>query len=242
MKKYILTAIFMSCLSHLNAQKIPTLKPFEKISINVPEPSDIILHPNGNSFFIVSDNGYLFETDLKGNIIRKADYKGLDNEGVYADENYVYAVEEFSRAIAVLDIKSLKLERRIYIPYNGGRNSGYEAMTFNKTKDKFLLFTEKNPIYLIELDHDFKEYNRIDISHLSRDVSAATYYKDHLWILGDESMILYKLDPVTYEKLSEWKLPIVNPEGMTFDKQGNLVILSDDMQKMYYFKNPENND
>ncbi|WP_326984384.1 SdiA-regulated domain-containing protein [Chryseobacterium sp. MYb264] len=239
MRKYLLTLLFLSALSPLEAQKIKTLTPFEKINIRVPEPSDIVLHPDGNSFFIVSDNGYLFETDLKGNIIRKADYKGLDNEGVYADEHYVYAVEEFSRAIAVLDLKTLKLERRIYIPYSGGRNSGYEAMTFNKAKGKFLLFTEKNPIYLIELDPDFKEYNRIDISELSRDVSAATFYHDHLWILGDESMTLYKLDPNTYEKLAEWKLPIVNPEGMTFDRQGNLVILSDDMQTMYYFKNPE---
>ncbi|MNT40712.1 SdiA-regulated [compost metagenome] len=192
-------------------------------------------------FFIVSDNGYLFETDLKGKVLRKANYKGLDNEGVFADDNFVYAVEEFSRAISVLNINTLEVVKKVFIPYSGGRNAGYEAMTFNKAKDVFVLFTEKNPIYAIELDKDLREVNRIDISTISKDVSAATYYKDHLWILGDEDMTVYKLDPLTYKTLNQWKLPIINPEGMAFDKNGDLVILSDDMQKMYYFKNPENN-
>ena len=85
-----------------------------------------------------------------------------------------------------------------------------------------------------------QKINEIDLSKISRDISAATFYKDHLWLLGDEDMTVYKLNPKNYQVLNSLKLPVVNPEGLTFDTNGNLLILSDDMQLLYYFKNPEN--
>lgn len=222
------------------AQKPTKIKPERKIYLDIPEPSDICLHPSGKSLFIVSDNGFLFETDLEGKIIRKADYKGLDCEGVHADEKYVYVAEEFSRKIRVFDIENLLIQKTVYLEYNGGRNSAYEAITFNKAKNVLLLFTEKNPIYLYELNQDLQKINEYDLSKISRDISAATYYNDHIWLLGDEDMTVYKLDPKTYQVLSSWKIPVVNPEGLAFDEKGNMLILSDDMQLLYYFKNPEN--
>ncbi len=237
---YIILSLFFSVGSFAQKQKTIKIKPERKIYINIPEPSDICIHPNGTSFFIVSDNGYLFETDLEGTVIRKADLKGLDYEGVYADENYVYVVDEFSRTITVLDINTLEIKKTVPIPYSGGRNAAYEAITFNKTTNKFLLFTEKNPIYLFELNENFQKENEIDLSKISRDISAASYHNNHLWLLGDEDMMVYKLDPKTYKVVNCWKVPIVNPEGLTFDQKGNMLILSDDMQLLYYFKNPEN--
>lgn len=222
------------------AQKPTKIKPERKIYIDIPEPSDLCIHPNAKSLFIVSDNGFLYETDLEGKIIRKADYKGLDCEGVYADEKNVYVAEEFSRKIRVFDIETLTNHKTVYLEYNGGRNSGYEAVTFNKAKNRFVLLTEKNPIYLFELDENLQKVNEFNLSKISRDISAATYHNDHLWLLGDEDMTVYKLNPKTYEVLSSWKIPVVNPEGLTFDQNGNMLILSDDMQLLYYFKNPEN--
>lgn len=237
---YITLLLLFSVGSFAQKQKPTKITPERKIYIDIPEPSDVCIHPNGKSLFIVSDNGYLYETDLEGTIIRKADYKGLDCEGVYVDEQNVYVVEEFSRKIRVFDYETLTNHKTVYLEYNGGRNSGYEAFTFNKAKDKFVLFTEKNPIYLFELDQNLQKVNEIDLSKISRDISAASYYNDHLWLLGDEEMTVYKLNPNTYEVLNSWKIPVVNPEGLTFDHNGNMLILSDDMQLLYYFKNPEN--
>lgn len=222
------------------AQKPIKISPERKIHINIPEPSDLCVHPNGNSLFVVSDNGFLYETDLEGTILRKADYKGLDCEGVFADEKNVYVAEEFSRKIRVFDIEKLNNHQAVYLEYNGARNSGYEALTFNKVKNRFVLLTEKNPVYLFELDENLQKINEIDLSHLSRDISAATYHNDHLWLLGDEEMTVYKLNPHNYQVLNSWKLPVVNPEGLAFDQNGNMLILSDDMQLLYYFKNPDN--
>lgn len=237
---YIILALIFSVGSFAQKQKPTKITPERKIHINIPEPSDVCIHPNGKTLFIVSDDGFLFETDLEGTIIRKADYKGLDCEGVFANENYVYVAEEFSRKIRVFDINNLTIEKTVRLEYNGGRNSGYEAITFNKAKNRFLLFTEKNPIYLFELDENLQKINEIDLSHISRDISATTYHNNYLWLLGDEDMTVYKLNPNTYEVLNSWKIPVVNPEGLTFDHNGNMLILSDDMQLLYYFKNPEN--
>jgi len=241
MKKIILllAATVSVSVSYAQQVKAVKIKPEKKISIQVPEPSDVCLSPVTNTFFIVGDGGFLFETDTQGTIIRKANFSGLDCEGVFADDQFVYVAEEFSRKIRIFDLKTLELVRTINVPYSGGRNKAYEAITYNKAKGKFILFTEKSPIYLFELDSDFKTVNEIELTGIARDVSAATYYNDFLWILSDEDMTVFKLDPNSYKVLAKWKLPVLNPEGLTFDKDGNMVVLSDDLQKIYYFQNPE---
>ncbi|UII27363.1 SdiA-regulated domain-containing protein [Fulvivirga maritima] len=238
-RKVLSVALVFSCTC-LFAQDIK-LKPTEKVTVDIPEPSDVALAHDGKSLFIVSDNGYLFETDLKGKIIRKAEgYKGLDDEGVYADANFVYAVEEFSRTIKLFDLETLTQQRTYEVSYHGGRNKSYEAFTFNKIKNRFLLITEKSPAYLFELNESFEKVNTIDISHIARDISAATFYNGYVWLLSDEDRSIFKLDANTYKVLSQWEIPVLNPEGLAFDADGNIIVVSDAMQKIYYFNNPEN--
>jgi uncharacterized protein YjiK len=234
----ILVAL-VSFTTVLHAQKPKTLKPISWRVIDIPEPSDICMHPNQKSFFIVSDDGYLFETDLKGDVIRKSTYRGLDSEAVHADENYVYVVEEFTRKIIVLDIKNLETVRTVHHPYAGGRNKSYEAFTFNKAKEVFVLLTEKEPIYLFELDKNLNKINEINMNHIARDISAATYFENHLWLLSDEDRTVFKLNPTTYEVINKWIVPVVNPEGITFQENGTMIIISDDMERMYFFNHPE---
>ena len=239
LQKVLSVVLVFSCTC-LFAQDLK-LKPTEKLSIDIPEPSDVALAHSGQSLFIVSDDGYLFETDLKGKVLRKAEtYKGVDDEAVYADENYVYAVEEFSRTIKLFDLETLTLQRTYEMPYHGGRNKSYEAFTFNKARNRFLLITEKDPTYLFELDKSFEKINTIDISHIARDISAATVYNGYVWLLSDEDRSIYKLNAETYEVLSQWEIPVLNPEGLTFDTNDNIIVISDAMRKIYYFNNPEN--
>lgn len=216
--------------------KVPKLKPTRHIRIHVPEPSDICRNPLNNNFFVVSDDGILFEVDIDGIPVREAAFRGFDFEAVYADESHVYLVEEYTRKIRVFDQATLTLQRTVHLPYGGGRNKSYEAFTFNPVTGRYILLTEKDPIYLFELDTALNVVNEWDMNHLAADISAATFYNGHLWLLSDEDMHIIRLDPVTREETGRWYVPIINPEGMVFTDEGKLIVISDDMERMYFFE------
>lgn len=238
-KKYLLSSLLVFTIS-LSAQ-VAKLKPVRWIAVSIPEPSDLCYNSKTNTFFIVSDNGILFETDRECKVIRQVKESNTDFEAVYSDESYVYAVDETHRTISIYDSTTLTKNNVIQVPYSGGRNKGYEALTFNKSKNRFVLLTEKDPVLLFELDIQFKITNQIDLSGVASDISAATYYNDFLWLLSDEDMMILKLDPLTYTVLGKWSLPVINPEGFAFDHEGNILVTCDDMQRVYYFNNPEKN-
>ncbi|WP_199117074.1 SdiA-regulated domain-containing protein [Pedobacter sp. ASV28] len=208
-----------------------------KISIKVPEPSDICLSADGTKLFIVSDQGYLYETDLQGKILRKSVVEGTDFEGVYADRDFVYVVDETARRVIKVDTKDLKQVAVYETPYSGARNSGVEAITFNQTTGSFILITEKNPIYIFEYDKGFHKINQRKFTG-ARDVSAATYHDGYLWLLSDEDRKVFKLDPATFEILETFSIDVVNPEGIAFDKDGKMIICGDDTKTLYFFNKP----
>ena len=237
-KKYIFVGITIFTLS-VNAQKVDKLKPIKSVSVKIPEPSDICYDSKTDTFFIVSDTGVLYETDKDFNVLKKQVQKGTDFEAVASDWSFVYAVDESNRTVYKYDSKTFKLIKSTVIPYDGARNKGYESFDFNKTTNKFALLTESNPVLLFELDNEFKITNQTDLSSMASDISSARFYDGFLWLLSDEDMMLLKVNPQTYDVIKKWSLPVINPEGLAFDKEGNIVISCDDMQRVYYFNNPE---
>lgn len=234
----LVTGLCLVSLS-LQAQKAIKLKPTKHVSIAVPEPSDICYDATSNSCYIVSDQGILFETDLEGKVIRKKVEKDTDFEAVYVDSNNVYAVDESGRTIYQYDKKTFKVTKTTTIRYDGPKNKGYESFTFNPIKKSYLLITESNPVLVIELDLNFNVVKQTDISGIAKDISSARFYKDDLYLLSDEDMQLIKVNSDTYDVIQKWSLPLINPEGLAFDKEGNLLITCDDMQRLYYFNHPE---
>ncbi|UMY65506.1 MULTISPECIES: SdiA-regulated domain-containing protein [unclassified Flavobacterium] len=232
------TFLLASCLLSTGiagAQKT-RLVPTQHYDLSIPEPSDICVAPDG-VYYIVSDQGFLFETQADGTIIRKADYRGMDDEAVFADDRFVYVVEESLRKLRLFDRATLTLQRTVTLPYAGGRNKGYESLTYNPTTQKFLLITEKDPTVVFEVDRDFKVTNETTLK-LARDISAATFHDGFVWVLSDEDRTVFKLDPVTYRPLAQWVLPVLNPEGLTFSTDNTLRILSDDRRRLYVFDLP----
>ena len=236
-KRYaVFVVLFSFCIS---AQKTTTIKPTKFVATAIPEPSDICYNVNSDTFFVVSDDGVLFETDLSGKIIRSSKENDADFEAIYADDTYVYAIDERHRKIYTYNRTSLQKSKTMTVPFGGGRNRGYEAFTYNKAKNTFVLVVEKDPITLLELDADFKIKNEVNLSKIARDIAAASFHDGFLWLLSDEDRMVLKLNPISYEVTAKWKLPVINPEGLAFDKDGNLIITCDDMQRMYYFSNPD---
>lgn len=243
----IIVSLFFSYLiagNFISAQKkikTPKLKFESSISLKIPEPSDITLSPSGNSFYIVSDDAILFETDLQGTVLRKSNViKGIDFEGVWSDDKYVYVADETARKIHLYEHQDLKHVKTLNFSYSGGRNKGVESITYNKAKQVFVLITETDPSIIFETDSNFIQLNEKEWK-ASRDVSAATYHEDHIWLLSDEDMTVFKCNPLTYEVVGKWKINVLNPEGIAFDKNNRMIILSDDLERMYFFSHPELN-
>ena len=201
----------------------------------IPEPSDIVYDKDSQHFFIVSDHGMLFECDLTGKIIQKAAAEGMDFEGVEVTDSFVYVSDETPRQVYKYKKSDLSLIRTYNVTWGGMSNKAFESITYNATKKCFILVSEA-PVVIIEYNDDFKEIDRHPF-HGARDMSGARWYKGDLYLLSNLDETIFKCDPVTYAIKEYYKINVLNPEGLAFDAEGNVSITSDDLQRIYFFKN-----
>ena len=202
---------------------------------NIPEPSDIVFDKASGHYFIVSDHGMLFECDTAGKVIRKAAGEGMDFEGVEVTDSFVYVSDETPRIIFKYLKSDLSFIKNYHVTWTGAANKAFESITYNQTKKCFVLVSEA-PAVIIEYDDHFRELERYPFHH-TRDVSGARWYNGAMYLIGGKDAIIFKCDPNTYEVQEYYNIPVLNPEGLAFDAAGNVTITSDDLQRIYFFKN-----
>lgn len=213
------------------------LKPYKSHRLKMHEPSEVCV-ADANHFFILGNKAFIYETDADGKITKTASTKGYDIEGACVVEDKLYISDESLRQVLVFDKSSLKLLQTKQLQYNGARNLGFESITYNPLTKHFLLATEKAPQLFFEYDENFQSVNEFLIPGI-KEASAMTFYNNDLYVLSDEMHQIFKIDSRDYSVNASWKLPIINPEGICFSENGDMVIVSDDMGKIFYFKNPE---
>lgn len=214
------------------------LVPQNTFQIKVPEPSGITYNPDADVFYIIGDNGTLFQTDKTGNIIKKSPERGMDFEGILYSDSFIYVSEEMNRNVIKFDL-NLKSKATYTINYSGGRNKGFESITRNPKNGNFVMATEKDPVLIYEFDKDFNQLNKQKFEGVS-DISALTFFKNDLFILSDEDNVILQLNAETFEIKNKFPLKIINPEGLCFDTKGNMYVISDGMAKLFVFSNPTN--
>lgn len=236
MKNLILSLLLVSIAANASAQKSIKLKYNKSVAVSIPEPSDITVDSLTGRIFIVSDKGGYAEIDQQGNTIQFIQAGLSDCEAVTIDNGTLLVVEERNRMIHQFEIDGGKEEKVIEIPYSGGRNKAYESIC-KISNDKYLLITEKDPVWIFELNTEFHIVNRIR-PQVKRDISAACWHNGRLWLLSDEeaSVHLMSTDFKTVEK--SFRVNVNNPEGLAFLKTGEMLILSDDYARLYFFGNP----
>jgi len=228
----ILIIILTSCQSANESDTV--LQPNKSFLLKVKEPSGLSYRPQSNTLYIVSDHGYIVETDLQGKIIRKSDKNWKDLEGIAFHNNQLVVVDEKNRVFYTLN-QSFKIIKKQRISYKGSKNKGFESLTYNPTKKCFITLSEKVPAILIELDNELKIIQKKKLHIDAKDISAACYFKGFIWLLSDESQAIYQCNADTYQVIHSYKIPIKKPEGITFDKQGNMYICSDSKEQLYVF-------
>lgn len=211
-----------------------SLKSSRFVPLRVPEPSDVARDAESGHLFIVSDNGFLYETDANGTILRRAEQAGWDFEGVEVKGNGVYVSDESARKIYRYDKHSLLVDRTYEVPYHGARNSGFESIAWNESKGCFILVSEQDPVTIYEYSEDFRPINQQRFM-AARDVSSARWWDGKMYLLSDEDEAVYQLDPKTYAAEARYGISILNPEGLAFESDGRMLISADDRQRLYFF-------
>ena len=234
MQKY---ATLLLLLVLCSVKKTPYLKPYYHHSINIAEPSDICLTTQDPShYYIVSNRGCIAETDSTGKILRQTKYDGSDYEAICVKDNMIYALDESLRRIDVLMESDFKIKKSLYLNYAGARNKGFEGLVYIPEKKKFIAVIEK-PAMIVELNEQLQVTNQLLLKQFS-ELSSITYHDNYLWLLGDEQHLVMKVNPDDYSIVKSWNIPVINPEGICFDANGNLLIVSDDMSELFKFKMP----
>jgi uncharacterized protein YjiK len=234
MKKILPLIVLIALCS---GKKVPLLKPYFHHDINIAEPSDICLSPTDPShFYIVSNRGCIAETDSSGKILRQTKYDGSDYEGICIKDNMIYALDESLRRVDILNESDFKLKKSVYINYSGARNKGFEGIVYMPDQKKFIAVIEK-PAMIFELNEQLQVLSATRYKQFY-ELSSVTYHDHFLWLLGDEQHLVMKVNPEDYSIVNSWNLPVINPEGICFDKDNNLLIVSDDMSELFKFKMP----
>lgn len=219
----------------LSMKKDQHLKPYFQRDINVTEPSDICLTTaNPSHYYIVSNRGSIAETDSNGKVVRQTKIDGSDYEAICVKDNMIYALDESFRRVDVVSESDFAVKRSVYLNYSGARNKGFEGLTYIPEQKKFIAVIEK-PAIIFELNEQLQVINSVKLKQFF-ELSSVTYHDKFLWLLSDEDHEVMKVNPDDYSIVKRWSIPVINPEGICFATNGDLLIVSDDMSELFKFK------
>lgn len=214
-------------------QKIVRLKPEKKVRLAIPEPSDFTWF--AGAWYVVSDNGYLYRCTEDFTTCTRTSVSGADFEALTGDGQGLWVSEESLRLLHRYDAQ-LQRTATLHLQENGPLNAGFEALAWDPGRGLLIGVTESPPV-IFEIENGTQKAFQLRL-HIRGDISAATVHQGALWLLGDESRKLYKLNIPSYTIEKTFALPVINPEGLAFDVEGRLLVLSDDRQTVYYFRLP----
>jgi uncharacterized protein YjiK len=235
----IISAMLISCSGDAKEKLIndtdSRLELTGKYKLSIREPSGLTLSSDGEFLWTVSDEySSLYKITKKGQLVDSVEISGADLEGIEIfGNNFFCIVTERDRGI-LLYTPEFKLKKRVLLDISGEENSGIEGIAHNPVTGVTYILNEKNPGLLIEINDKFdivkkKKLNFAkDYSGLEIDTS-----KNHLWIISDESQLLFKCD-LDGSPIDSFKVDIPQIEGIAIDFHENLIYLVSDKTEMLY--------
>jgi uncharacterized protein YjiK len=206
---------------------------------------------------VVNNPEELLALGRDGSFIARYPLQGFEDvEGVtYLGDDLLAVTEERKQSLVVLAVPRvagplLRAEgRSITLALGEAQNSGFEGVGYDRAGDRLFVVKEHSPRKLYEIhgikrslagDMDIKIIDRqawIDKLDMASDLSSVHFDEQtgHLVLLSDEAKMMLELDAdgelVSFRSL--WRgfagleRSVPQAEGMTFDAQGNLYMVSE---------------
>ena len=211
----------------------------------------------GHLWAVVNNPEELLALGRDGEFIARYPLQGFEDvEGVtYLGDGLLVLTEERQQALVVVQVPDLagplrRAEARsLTLALNDEDNTGFEGVGYDRTGDRLFVVKEHSPRKLYEIqgikrslagDMDIKIIDRedwIDKLDMASDLSSVHFDEQtgHLVLLSDEAKMMLELDAegdlVSFRSL--WRgfagleRSVPHAEGMTFDAQGNLYLVSE---------------
>lgn len=206
----------------------------DSYQLSIFEPSGLSYAADKESFYMVSDRGFVYQISLTGQTIRELSYTGDDFEGITVDplNSDIYICEEGKGNLVKLNDNGI-LQNTYHILDNG-YNNGLEGLTYNRNVNQFYLLKEMSDGLLIKYAVETNSQTQIKLN-FALDYSGIFYNSasNKLWIVSDESRTLTQctLDGV---KIKDYILPIAGVEGIVVnDDETVAYVVSDPNNKLY---------
>ncbi|MHA6478300.1 SdiA-regulated domain-containing protein [Stutzerimonas sp. KH-1] len=206
---------------------------------------------------VVNNPEELLALDKDGGFLARYPLRGFqDVEGVtYLGDDLLVLTEERKQSLVIVQVPRVAgpLQRTdarsITLALNDEDNTGFEGVGYDRAGDRLFVVKEHSPRKLYEIqgikrslagDMDIKIIDRqawIDKLDMASDLSSVHFDEQtgHLVLLSDEAKMMLELDAegelVSFRSL--WRgfagleRSVPQAEGMTFDAQGNLYLVSE---------------
>lgn len=239
-KRFLFSSILISLFQNLFASEIVIAK--------IPEASGITYSLKSNTLFVVGDEGYIYELNLEGKILREKYIGDYDFEGIDIDEekNLLLVAVEGKDDIYIFSKDKMELVHKISIKrdFKGIEilkkgDDGLEGIALYNNKiyasnQSYKKYPKEDCSVIVVIDYDLNEkkqkINEI-INHGYKDITGLSFHKDILYMVSDDDSKLIKYDIKNKTTIKEIKLSKFNAqEGITFDNNGNLYIADDNGQ------------
>jgi uncharacterized protein YjiK len=206
---------------------------------------------------VVNNPEELIALDQDGQFLARYPLKGFEDvEGItYLGDNLLAVVEERSQSIVIMPVPAQpgELQRDDYasvsLGLGEGDNAGFEGLGYDRAGDRLFVVKEHTPRKLYEIQgikaslHGQLNLNVIDREAWIEDKDmasdlASVHFDErtgHLVLLSDEAKMMLELDSqgemVSFRSLwsgfAGLKSSVPQAEGMTFDAQGSLYLVSE---------------
>jgi uncharacterized protein YjiK len=221
----------------------------------ITEPSGAVFNPHKKTLYVVSDEGYIFELNKEGKVLRENKLGRLDLEGVTYDDinRRIFAVVEKKDLIIEIDEESFEIKKTFKVNrfYNNKEvlnpeRDGFEGIAIIPEEQVFYLvnqgFSLKEKyandapaIIKVEIPSDenyestdelqIEEYYRLDVDDLAEIVYTPN--DNNLLVLSDSNNLLMKYS-LRGERLSEAILEENGKEGLAFDDEDWFYLFQED--------------